>query len=132
MYITQALVKGSPTRGIFEIEFKTKEGIVKTYQLKSALKTLPRLIQVKVFCTGFANYTTAYLTFFDFPSRCKKCGRFYKVYCKSCHQKSEWTNMIMDRFAEEIEIKEDFSDLYKAKEEERNDCDPAPADPQEK
>lgn len=46
-------------------------------------------------------------TFFDLPFHCKKCGRFYKVYCRNCHQKREWTNMIVNRFVEENKEKID-------------------------
>lgn len=129
-YITQALVKGSPTRGIFEIEFKTEKGVVKTHQLRSSQKSLPKLIQIKVFSVDDLDQIVI-PTFFDFSSRCKKCGRFYKVYCKKCYKEFEQINMIMERFAKELKTKEDFSDFYKTKGVERDNCDPAPAGPQE-
>jgi len=133
----QALVKDivvSKNQVTVEFRFKenNKESKVhypKVEKYKELLKKKNQWIQVKVVL--FHHSILIFPTFFDFPSRCKKCGRFYKIYCKSCHQKLGWINMIMDRFVEETGVKEDFSDFYKTKEEERNDCDPAPAGPQE-
>lgn len=63
-------------------------------------------VQLKVIKTGETWHTPfIFPTFFDFPSRCKKCGRFYKVYCKKCYQDFKWIYMILDRFAEESKEK---------------------------
>ncbi|MCK4359135.1 MAG: hypothetical protein KAW92_10430 [Candidatus Cloacimonetes bacterium] len=43
-------------------------------------------------------------TFFDSKQRCKKCGRFYKVYCKHCYKRSKTLRAILDVFGEVLNV----------------------------
>lgn len=42
-------------------------------------------IQVRISRDDFGISITP--TFFDSKQRCKKCGRFYKLYCKHCYER---------------------------------------------
>ena len=74
----------------------SKEDVDK-YQLKNKIN---KWIQVR--CSRSDNgMIDIWPTFFDFRSRCNKCGRFYKLYCKHCYDRFKKVNMILARFEEE-------------------------------
>jgi len=57
---------------------------VEKYQLK---EKVDKIIQVYYTVDKDNNICAVIPTFFDSKQRCKKCGRFYKLYCKYCYER---------------------------------------------
>lgn len=55
-------------------------------------------VQIKVIFDDECHTTLVFPTFFDFRSRCYKCGRFYKLYCKHCYERFKAICAIIDCF----------------------------------
>lgn len=115
-YIVQAKILGYRVKGEFVIvDFLLPNGIkgqivragpIAKTRYKVLKKAVGQQIQVKAYSgmKGFDGFVSSEVlavpTFFDFRSRCKKCGRFYKVYCRHCYQEFKWVNITLDRFEE--------------------------------
>lgn len=86
------------------------KGLLKLENVKFKRKEYQRLaekvgqwVQMRVvYCDNkFIKGITITPTFFDSKQRCKKCGRFYKLYCKHCYERSKAICAVLNRFEEE-------------------------------